>query len=422
MYTLKTRLSGALLAAGLLLMAESGPVQAQSAAIHEKQAAVDSVITAKSFPLLAVLRQDADLQHIIQKDKALRSITAERYRRVSRALQECKETACYAEAMQWSTDEINRAGAELIRLYRKKRAFRILPGVLRKKGAYPLYGTLTDTAFLRNVWNHTAGGVNYILDIYIKGKTPRYPKIDAIDFQPDDAGFRKQVHDSFTELAGNSIKAPFFELPLRASLFALQANGRDEAARYEPLAGGMNSRPFLGIKNIKWPSYRYSMILVPGLGPEITGLNLDPGGAKRCEEAVKRFREGLAPFIVVSGGHVHPNKTPYCEAVEMKKYLVEKLGIPDSVVFTEPHARHTTTNLRNVNRMIYRFGIPPEKPVLIVTDTSQSSYIVDRMAKTAMRDLGYLPYRSMKKLGQEDTEYYPEMNSLQADPLDPLDP
>lgn len=261
-----------------------------------------------------------------------------------------------------------------------------------------------------------------MLDVYIKGKLPRYSKIDAIDFAPGDTAFGNRVHYALNKMVSASNKAAFFRLPLQAALFALQINGRDEAARYEPLKGGMNKLPFSKISATKWAAYPYSLILVPGLGPETPGVALDPGGAKRCEEAVVRFRKGLAPFIVVSGGHVHPNKTPYCEAVEMKKYMVEQLGIPDSVVFIEPHARHTTTNIRNVSRMIFRFGIPSDMPVLIVTDSSQNNYIVKGMTKTALRDLGYLPYQKIKQLNNEEVEFYPVLNSLQADPFDPLDP
>ena len=72
--------------------------------------------------------------------------------------------------------------------------------------------------------------------------------------------------------------------------------------------------------------------------------------------------------------------------------------------------------------MIYRFGLPADKPVLFVTDESQSRYIVRRMDKTAIRDLGYLPYRQLKELSSQETEFYPVPLSLHADPFDPLDP
>jgi hypothetical protein len=44
------------------------------------------------------------------------------------------------------------------------------------------------------------------------------------------------------------------------------------------------------------------------------------------------------------------------------------------------------------------------------------------MAKTALRDLEYLPYGKIKQLNNQEIEFYPVKNSLQPNPLDPLDP
>jgi hypothetical protein len=125
---------------------------------------------------------------------------------------------------------------------------------------------------------------------------------------------------------------------------------------------------------------------------------------------------------VVSGGHVHPAKTPYCEALEMKKYLVNIHHIPAADIIIEPHARHTTTNLRNTNRIIYRFAIPSNKPVLIVTDAAQNGYITGSMQAKVVKELGYVPFTSIKKLSATETEYLPSKNSLHINSTDPLDP
>ncbi len=79
--------------------------------------------------------------------------------------------------------------------------------------------------------------------------------------------------------------------------------------------------------------------------------------------AVKRYRQGLAPLLLVSGGAVHPKRTPYNEALEMKKELMNVYGIPARAIIVEPHARHTTTNFRNAARLVYRYGIPADKKV-----------------------------------------------------------
>ena len=71
---------------------------------------------------------------------------------------------------------------------------------------------------------------------------------------------------------------------------------------------------------------------------------------------------------------MHPDKTPDAEAIEMKKYLMEAHSIPEAAILVDPHARHTTTNLRNAARMMLRSGAPPEKPLLVASDLIQSVY------------------------------------------------
>jgi isocitrate dehydrogenase len=131
----------------------------------------------------------------------------------------------------------------------------------------------------------------------------------------------------------------------------------------------------------------------------------------------------MAPFIVVSGGKAHPYKTKYCEAEEMKKYLMETMHIPENVIIMEPHARHTTTNMRNCVRLIFRYGIPMDKPCITSTTKEQSFYITDKeMQDRCMEELGYSPYANGKRLSETEAEFYPNVTSLQIDFDEPMDP
>jgi hypothetical protein len=67
----------------------------------------------------------------------------------------------------------------------------------------------------------------------------------------------------------------------------------------------------------------------PGLGTVRLG-KAESDGAQRTDVAAELFRQKKAPLIIVSGGHVHPMQTPYCEAIEMKKYLIEKYKISET--------------------------------------------------------------------------------------------
>jgi hypothetical protein len=382
----------------------------------------NSIIIKKTFPIYDYLAHKKSFADIVRKDATFKNQNLQQIKRMKTALEHCGDVACYAAAAQWNPDEISAIGERLAKLCHDNKKLHRLPVELKAAEQYNLYDAQTDAAFIRSIWNDAAVGVNRILDTYIKGKNPRYPAIDAISFPDNDAGFRERVHRQLAEwLKKHPSKDLFFKLPLQFALKALAINGRDEAARYEPLDQGMNKNAVDSIPNIQWASFPYSLILVPGSGPEREGLAIDPAGIKRCRLASERYQKGLAPLIVVSGGHVHPNKTPYSEAVEMKKYMVQELRIPEKVILIEPHARHTTTNLRNAVRMVYRFKIPDTMKILTVTDSVQNSYI-HKMDQRFMEELGYIPYRDLKKIGAEESEFYPVKNALQVNPLDPLDP
>lgn len=143
----------------------------------------------------------------------------------------------------------------------------------------------------------------------------------------------------------------------------------------------------------------------------------------RCELAATRYKKGMAPFIVVSGGYVHPFHTPYAEAVEMKKYLMTVDSIPGSAILIEPQARHTTTNFRNTARLQIRYGIPLDKACLCVSTRDQTDYIINAgFDRRNLRELGYLPYRDKQRLSDHEIRYYAVADCLQSDPGDPLDP
>src|SRR5262249_52449982 len=146
-------------------------------------------------------------------------------------------------------------------------------------------------------------------------------------------------------------------------------------------------------------------------------------GKLRLRIAARRYHEGKAPFLIVSGGYVHPNQTPWSEAVEMKKALIAEFNVPADAILIDPHARHTTTNMRNAARQMYRYGIPFDKKALVSTDEYQSAYIESAVfADRCRKELGYLPYSISSRTSLHDLEFVPSIESLHIDPRDPLDP
>lgn len=209
---------------------------------------------------------------------------------------------------------------------------------------------------------------------------------------------------------------------LAIAVAVLEGADRAQAAQYEPLLAGENAAAAAAIKTIDWKKFPFAAMVIPGLGPTDLKTPLAEGGQIRCELAIARYRAGLAPLIVLSGGHVHPDRTTYSEAIEMKKYLVGK-GIPASAIVVDPHARHTTTNLRNTSRLMLRYGVPGDRPVLLTSDAFQSLYMIGRpFAVRCREEIGFEPWRKLTSLSINDSCFFPSRVSFTQVPRDPRDP
>jgi hypothetical protein len=63
------------------------------------------------------------------------------------------------------------------------------------------------------------------------------------------------------------------------------------------------------------PPDKYPLIVVPGCTPlgQDEPLKLHPTAEERCKMALTEYNKGRAPFIMVSGGNVHPSHTNFNE-------------------------------------------------------------------------------------------------------------
>ncbi|NYE61526.1 hypothetical protein FHW58_002733 [Duganella sp. 1224] len=266
-------------------------------------------------------------------------------------------------------------------------------------------------------------GLNGILQVYGLGAAPHYPLIDG----PLDAAgtprFSATVADAVAlAAAGADDPALALDASLRLAVALLDANGRDDAVAFEPLDPQHNAAALGRAHIIDWTLYRYTAIIIPGIGPE-NALPLSPRGKLNVRMAAKRFADGEAPFIILSGASVHPRGTRYVEAVEMRRALIERYGVPAESIIIEPYARHTTTNLRNVTRRLVAMGAPLDKDSLIITNTSQSGYIESpEFSARNQKELGYLPGKVGARLSPTELTFRPSAKSLRIDPADPLDP
>ena len=254
-------------------------------------------------------------------------------------------------------------------------------------------------------------------------KKTLYPKIDSVSFDVKSRRYQYAVSVLRWQVVQDIDTEVFYGPSLKMALSLLYANHKDEAVRYDPLEENENAKAKQAIKTIDFEAYDYASILVLGGGPENYRDRLSIAGKINLQLAMKEYRAKKAPFIIVSGGHVHPYMTPYCEAVEMKKELMEEYGVPEERIIIEPYARHTTTNMRNATRLMMDYGIPLEKKSLVVTNPSHSTYVESETFKQRCADeLGYQPMQCHNRLSPSTLEFKGRPVSQHQNPYQPLDP
>lgn len=380
-------------------------------------------VMTKNFYLLNLFQTDKDVNNILLKDEELTKITRAKLSLIAATLTDCKSVSCYAEALKFSPEEIAKVSKSLIRLYTPTNAIGILvANHLIPSGAYYQFSSLSASELLVKSWEQDANYVNYTIGVYIEGHKSNYPLIDSISFNVKSRAYMYGLHTLSSVIMGDSgDKTLFFEPSVGAALLSLEINERNQAADFEPMASFVNKSAVEHVRKVKWNDFPYSVILTLGAGPDNVSTPLSAPGMLRCRMAAQAYHKGLAPFIVVSGGNVHPYKTIWNEASEMKKYLINTLHIPEYAIIIEPHARHTTTNMRNTARLIYRYGIPFDKFGLVITDRGQTNFIMG-MDERCKKELGYLPYKLGTRLSETQVEFLPLIESLQIDPNEPMDP
>lgn len=380
----------------------------------------------KNFYLLTALAADPGGRATTAADPVLADLSRRSAAALSTAYASCKPaTGCSLAPVMYSEADIQLVGERLSTLAAPGGPLNALVRRdLRPSGRFQRNAGLDDAAFARAAWIETAAGVNRLYRVYGLGEAPRYAAIDAMSYKPDSSDFQSLVKAMLeTQIDGARPGDPFFTNWLRVGLDLLAMNQRDEAGRYEPMDRGVNSAAFARARLIDWSERPYAAILVPGAGTLDGERGLSAAGALRVRLAARRYSEKLAPFLIVSGGHVHPNKTPYAEAIEMKRELVDRYHIPENAILVDPHARHTTTNLRNGERLVHALGAPETTPILITTSRDQSLYIEGPVFLRRNEDeLGYQPLTVVKRLTPHDLVMAQNLVSLHADPRDPLDP
>jgi hypothetical protein len=375
----------------------------------------------KNFYLLSLFQRNPSVRRLLSQNKTLKQLAAAKASVLKKA-SSCGNVDCFDQLIRFDELSIEAVATELQTLADQPALKLLAKDDLRPSGAFIRYTDQSDAQILVGAWKDAANGMNRILSVYGLGKDPRYKDIDRVSYDVATEAYRNLVKAKIAEI--RFARAPlFFEPTLFFALKLLEINRRDEAGRYEPLEQGENKAAVQNLPQIKWSAYPYTFILVLGSGGRDLSTRISPIGAQRTDVAAQLFSQHKAPLIIVSGGFVHPMQTPYCEAIEMKRYLMEKYKIPETSILIEPHARHTTTNFRNAARLAFRYRIPTARTALVTSSEDHiASSASDEFRQRNLNELGYVPFEFIKRISPVAAEFKPSVVSLFFDVNDPLDP
>ncbi|HMS40657.1 MAG TPA: YdcF family protein [Pyrinomonadaceae bacterium] len=377
----------------------------------------------KNFYLLSLMQNQKKLRASLAKNRIFQEWAKEK--NVLPSAVKCDNKDCFDAAFRFTGADIEYIAKVFENSANDKNLMNLVENDLRPSGMFILYAAKSNTEMLAMAWRDAANGLNHILDVYGLGKDALYKDIDNVSYDVNGAEYKQILKTKVAEIKPEK-NALFFEPTLAYAMKLLEANGRDEAGRFEPMEQSENKAAFENLKNIKWNDFPYSVILVLGSGPNAKlgdAPNIGKIGIQRAEAAVKMFQEKKAPLLILSGGYVHPARTPYCEALEMKKYVMEKFKIPESAILIDPHARHTTTNVRNAARLMFRYKIPSDKKGLITSSQSHIDYVAgNEFVKRFMKELDLVPMQIFARVSPIEVEFLPLSDALFMNSMDPLDP
>jgi DUF218 domain. len=376
----------------------------------------------KNYYASYLLLKDTVLTQELVGSKPIAQVLEKRFERFAMS-NDCHDLSCYLHAFKWQDEEIEFLAEQLAgQLSHHQKLEQLVQSTLIPSMTYGLLQHETAKSYFKKALQQDLKAMNYVVDVYAGGKKPNYPQIDSISFDVKRPAYLRLLDDVRQDILKDipTSKTAFF-MTMMTAVRLLEVNERWDAAQLEPLIELENKKAYEAVKSTDFASYPYSLLLTLGAGPEVYGQPISPGGMLRARMAARSYFEKLAPFIVLSGGKVHPYKTRFIEAIEMKKYLIEVMGVPEEAILIDPHARHTTTNLRNTARILLNYGFPKDKWAIV---NSSKAHIdaVEKMGDRCMRELGYVPYSLGKRISDVIIEFKAKEEAYTIDPDEPLDP
>lgn len=386
------------------------------------QNTIDGWLKAKNFYFTYLFSENQKLSTTFNERPDIQSLSRQRLKRFTDS-KNCKDKNCFISAYKWTDAEISSLANAASGFYDKNEDFRNL--VAQQLMASSTYGEAQQNSakdYMKKALLQDLSSMNYIIDVYGDAKPPNYPKIDSISFDVKNKYYPALLNGIREEIMSNkSTMSKPLDLTMTVAERLLEINDRSDAGQQMLLQEKENVAAVNKVKSTDFSKYPYSAILTLGAGPEIAGQKISPMGMLRARTAANHYFQGVAPFIILSGGRVHPYKTVFTEALEMKKYLVENLNVPADAIIIEPLARHTTTNYRNAIRLMLMYGFPKDKMAVATSSGSHLDAVQD-MESRLLKELGYMPYIPGKRISETLLEFKPLDVSFTIDPDEPLDP
>ena len=381
------------------------------------------IVIAKNYPFTFMLKNALGNGLAVGDAEGWQALISSRKERLI-AASDSTAVEAVIESFKWRPDEIEYAKRVFSNLWDHNETFQdLIENQLIPTGKYGLGKDMSSKEYMYKALTQDLQAMNFAIDVYGGGKKPNYPKIDSIAFDiTSDKYIRRILKGVQEDVRGHIfMDSDYFFTSLFAAVRFLEINERWDAGLLEPLVEGENKLAAAAVRTTDFDQYSYSSIVVLGSGPSVYDQRISPISMLRCRKAALSFSKGLAPFIIVTGGRVHPYKTEFIEAVELKKYLVNVLAVPASSVIIEPQARHTTTNLRNVGRLLLSYGFPATK-YAIINSHADNIDMVTRMEKRCLKELGYVPYVLGNRIHAEILEFKPTLAVFTVDSDEPMDP
>ena len=220
--------------AALLVMS----VPATAAPVGDR---VTAALSHRLFPLLDTIGADPAAVERLKAQPGVAAMLADRAARRTACAQ---DLACLAQAMVWTAAD----GAPLV-------------------AAVPAHATRADDGAAAQAAREIEG-INTILRSYALAQVPRYPAIDgAGTIDPLELRARVQAADwlARTPRAGS---AQALDPSIDFALALLDVSDRTDAIGFEPITGGLNAAAAKRARGLDWLRWRYSALILTGVGPE----------------------------------------------------------------------------------------------------------------------------------------------------------